>query len=205
MTTSEKLKDNLEQLLLLTWGEIVAQIESIDEKALALLTLEQKMHLHEMVIEAAGRCANFASAYYCDAGDILTVKGNIDKVTFQPGVTVTVTVTALNTPDNIISLAEMGSGVSIHGLQTVIPGTVATTEPADVSTGANSDQMTLGDGTEATETPQGGEIDGEAMAEGDPEGENASQGITDGIYRKVPEWFSEKKKNKGRARKAVPA
>lgn len=124
-TTHEKLKESIESILLATWGDIVAQIEHIDEKALALLNDEQRMHMMEMIIEAAVRCANFASAYYCDAGDILTVRGNIDKVTFQPGKGVTIQVAALNTPDNIIALAEMGSGVSIHGLQTVIPNTVA--------------------------------------------------------------------------------
>lgn len=147
-TTHEKLKESLENILLAAWGDIVAHIESIDEKALALLNDEQLMRPMEMIIEAAGRCANFASSYYCDAGDVLTVKGNVAKITITPGKGVAVQVDVLNTTDNIIALAEMGSGVSIHGLQTVIHDTVAPKSDAE-----DDGQMDLGeaaeDGTDA--------------------------------------------------------
>ncbi|MCC6695007.1 MAG: hypothetical protein IT365_05185 [Candidatus Hydrogenedentes bacterium] len=127
-TTRDRLRDSLEEILLATWSDITAQISQIDEKALSLLNDEQILRLHELVIDAAARCANFAAAFYCDGGDMLSVRGNIEKVTFQPGKGVTVAVAALNTTHNIMALAEMGSGVSIHGLQTVIPDTVINAE-----------------------------------------------------------------------------
>lgn len=168
-TTRDKLRDSIEQILLLTWGDIVAQIEQIDPKALDLLSLEQKMHLHELMIEAAGRCTNFAAAYYCDGGDMLTVMGSIEKVAFQPGKGVSIVVSTLNTPDNIISLAEMGSGVSIHGIQTVIPNTVVNAETVSEAM-ENEAQMDLEEGadepSENEESPSDSDdlYDGEADA-----------------------------------------
>lgn len=169
-TTHEKLKESIESILLSAWGDIVAHIESIDEKALALLNDEQRMRLMEMIIEAAGRCANFASSYYCDAGDVLTVKGNVAKITITPGKGVAVQVYVLNTTDNIIALAEMGSGVSIHGLQTVIPNTVA-----PKVAGEAGGQMGLGEVLTEGEASEGEETQGDEA--------------DDGVQRGKPDWW----------------
>ncbi|MCC6490698.1 MAG: hypothetical protein IT364_24645 [Candidatus Hydrogenedentes bacterium] len=182
-TTRDRLKEAIEQILLTACGNIIGQIECIDEKALALINDEQRLYLHETILEAAERCANFAATYYCDAGDVLTVRGSIDKVTFQPGKGVTVTVSALNTPDNIISLAEMGSGVSIHGLQTVIPNTVA-----PKVAGEAGGQMDLGEALTEGEAPEGDETQGEE-AEGETQDLGTAEFNEDGTPRKLPDWW----------------